>query len=184
LYNFRWLEKIKPSKYLIEIFQLQFYNFFKEKQISLSINTISNITNNVSIKVKKQYEENPYPRWTNLGLSIEARDIKDVVNDIKLNINLNQIQFSKNPEILIAGCGTGQHVITTASKYKNVRVYALDLSFNSLSYAKRKAMELGIKNINFIQGDILNINALNKKFDLIESVGVLHRMEIIKKLFK
>ena len=177
LYNFRWLEKIKPSKYLIEIFQLQFYNFFKEKQISLSINTISNITNNVSIKVKKQYEENPYPRWTNLGLSIEARDIKDVVNDIKLNINLNQIQFSKNPEILIAGCGTGQHVITTASKYKNVRVYALDLSFNSLSYAKRKAMELGIKNINFIQGDILNINALNKNYDLIESVGVLHHME-------
>ena len=78
---------------------------------------------------------------------------------------------------MIAGCGTGQHVITTASKYKNVRVYALDLSFNSLSYAKRKAMELGIKNINFIQGDILNINALNKKFDLIESVGVLHHME-------
>ena len=79
-------------------------------------------------------------------------------------------------EILIAGCGTGQHAITTASKYKNVEIFALDLSFNSLAYAKRKAKELNCKNINFIQGDLLDLRKLNKKFDIIESVGVLHHM--------
>mgnify|MGYP007000091910 CR=1 len=68
----------------------------------------------VSIKVKKQYEENPYPRWENLGLSIEARNIKDVINDSSLNLNVEKISISESPKILIAGCGTGQHAITTA----------------------------------------------------------------------
>ena len=87
-----------------------------------------------------------------------------------------KLQFSKNTEILIAGCGTGQHAITTASKYKNAEIFALDLSFNSLAYAKRKAEELNCNNIKFIQGDILDLRKLNKKFDIIESVGVLHHM--------
>jgi len=45
-----------------------------------------------------------------------------------------------------------------------------------LAYAKRKAEELNCKNINFIQGDLLDLKKLNKKFDIIESVGVLHHM--------
>ena len=32
LYNFEWLRKIKPSKYLSEIYNLQFYNFIQEKK--------------------------------------------------------------------------------------------------------------------------------------------------------
>ena len=93
-----------------------------------------------------------------------------------MNVDLKKLSFSKNPEILIAGCGTGQHAITTASKYKNAEILALDLSFNSLAYAKRKAVELNCKNINFIQGDLLDLKKLNKKFDIIESVGVIHHM--------
>ena len=113
-----------------------------EDQISKSIKSISKVKDRVSIKVKKQYEENPYPRWENIGLSIEPRHIKDVVNDSDLNIDLKKIPNSESPEILIAGCGTGQHALTTASKYKNAKILALDLSFKSLSYAKRKANEL------------------------------------------
>ena len=176
LYSFNWCEKIKPSINLLEIFKLQFYNYSEEKKQSLGISSIADIKDNISIKVKNQYEENPYPRWTNLGLSIKSRSIKDVIRDINLNLDLNKVSFSKNAEILIAGCGTGQHAITTASKYKNTKILALDLSFNSLAYAKRKAKELNFTNINFIQGDLLDIKKLNKKFDIIESVGVLHHM--------
>ena len=79
--------------------------------------------------------------------------------------------------MLVAGCGTGQHALTTARKYENSFITALDLSLSSLSYAKRKADELQINNIEFIQMDILDIQKLNKTFDIIESVGVLHHME-------
>ncbi len=176
LTNFSWSDKIKFSNKLKEICELHLNQNETEIQISKSINSISQVEDLVSIKVKKQYEENPYPRWENLGLSIEPRNIKDVINDSGLNLDLKKIRNSESPEILIAGCGTGQHAITTASKYKNAKILALDLSFKSLSYAKRKANELKINNIDFIQGDILDLKLIDRKFDIIESVGVLHHM--------
>ena len=54
----------------------------------------------------------------------------------KFKLRFRKNKFSKYGEILIAGCGTGQHAITTASKYKDATIYALDLSFNSLAYTK------------------------------------------------
>ena len=45
-----------------------------------------------------------------------------------------------------------------------------------MAYAKRKADELNCRNINFIQGDLLDLKKMNKKFDIVESVGVLHHM--------
>ena len=177
LNNFSWIKKIKFSNELKEIFELHLNQNEIENQISKSINSISKVEDRVSIKVKKQYEENPYPRWENLGLSIEPRNIKDVISDSNLNLDQKKITNSESPEILIAGCGTGQHAITTASKYKNSKILALDLSFRSLSYAKRKANELKINNIDFIQGDILDLESIDRKFDIIESVGVLHHMD-------
>ena len=177
LNSFTWANNITNKKSLSEVYNLQIKNFQIEKNLSKKIQSISKIKNKISVKVRNQYEENPYPRWTNLGLSINEREIKDVINDISLNIDLKKINFSNNPDILIAGCGTGQHAITTASKYKRANIYALDLSMNSLSYAKRKAEELGFKNIKFIQGDLLDLKRFNKKFDIIESVGVLHHMD-------
>jgi len=175
--NFNWCNKITPSNQLNEIFEIHLNNKKKEKLLSKTIESISIVKNRISKNVKNQYEENPYPIWVNLGLSFEPRNIKEVINDSNLNLDLEKIKLSENPEILVAGSGTGQHAITTASKYRNAKILALDLSFKSLSYAKRKADELKIKNINFIQGDLLDLKSINKKFDLIESVGVLHHME-------
>ncbi|MDA9748529.1 methyltransferase domain-containing protein [Pelagibacteraceae bacterium] len=177
LTNFSWSDKIKFSDKLKKIFELHLNQNKIEKQISKSIKSISNVEDRVSIRVKKQYEENPYPRWQNLGLSVKPRDIKAVISDSDLNLDLKKISNSESPEILIAGCGTGQHAITTASKYKKSKILALDLSFKSLSYAKRKANELEIDNIDFIQGDILDLESIDRKFDVIESVGVLHHMD-------
>ncbi len=177
LTNFSWSNKIEFSDKLKEIFELQIKNNEIEDQISKSIKSISKVEDQVSIKVKKQYEENPYPRWENLGLSIEPRKVEDVINDSDLNLDLQKITNSESPEILIAGCGTGQHAITTASKYKKSKILALDLSFRSLSYAKRKANKLNINNIDFIQGNILDLESIDRKFDIIESVGVLHHMD-------
>ena len=77
---------------------------------------------------------------------------------------------------MIAGCGTGNHSII-ATRYKNANILAVDLSLSSLAYAKRKTEELGYKNIEYLHADILDLNKLNKKFDVIESSGVLHHMK-------
>ena len=53
---------------------------------------------------------------------------------------------------------------------------AIDLSLSSLAYAKRKTVEFGITNIDYLQADILDLRILAKNFDIIESIGVLHHM--------
>ena len=78
---------------------------------------------------------------------------------------------------MVAGCGTGKQTILAAKSYLNAKVVGVDLSLSSLSYAKRKSEELGITNIEFLCGDILELKSLKKKFDFIECVGVLHHME-------
>ena len=55
-----------------------------------------------------------------------------------LRFDLGDYQFPESPEILVAGCGTGQHALITASRFSNARVLAVDLSLSSLSYAMRK----------------------------------------------
>ena len=57
------------------------------------------------------------------------------------------------------------------------KITGIDLSLKSLSYAKRKSKELGFENIEFIHSDILQLKNLNKKFDIIESIGTLHHMK-------
>ena len=77
----------------------------------------------------------------------------------------------------VAGCGTGQNAIATAQRFSGASVLAVDLSLASLGYARRKTLELGLKNLEYLQADILALGALEERFDLIECSGVLHHLE-------
>ena len=46
-----------------------------------------------------------------------------------------------------------------------------------MAYAKRKTIELGITNIDYLQADILELDQLKQEFDVIECSGVLHHMD-------
>jgi SAM-dependent methyltransferase len=82
-----------------------------------------------------------------------------------------------NPEILIAGCGTGQHPIGTSQIFKGGKILAVDLSITSLAYAKRKTVELDIQSVDYAQADLLKLASISRTFDVIESLGVLHHLE-------
>jgi SAM-dependent methyltransferase len=82
-----------------------------------------------------------------------------------------------NPEILIAGCGTGQHAICTSQIFKGGKILAVDLSMASLAYAKRKTVELDIHSVDYAQADLLKLASIGRTFDVIESSGVLHHLE-------
>ena len=93
---------------------------------------------------------------------MEFQKTFDFFKNLELNIKEENIQKWKNINVLVAGCGTGQHAITTATKYENSFVTAIDLSAQSLCYAKRKADEFEIKNIEFIQMDLLDLKKYQK----------------------
>ena len=177
LYEYSWSEKLKTNNDINEVYTKQFVEPKDEIIIRSKILSYEKIIDKTSKKVREQYESNPYPRWTNIRLNPKANSIAKEVELLDLKIFNNKIINVKSPKILIAGCGTGQHSISTASRFLNSSVLAIDLSFSSLAYAARKTMELGIKNIEYMQADILNLKNLNKKFDIIESSGVLHHMD-------
>ena len=146
-----------------------------EKEIKKNINSISKITNKISEEVKNQYEENPYPRWRYCN-QLFSMNLKDDVNyQIRPNI-INLEKKSGKIKILLAGCGTGKHLISIG-KYANSNILAIDLSLASLAYAKRKVDEFNYNNIQFLHSDILELENLDQKFDIIESAGTLHHME-------
>ena len=148
-----------------------------EIDLKPNIPMLEEITNEVSIKVRAQYEDNPYPRWVNLGLNLNPEPITKVVSQSKIKLFDKAICEVGEPDILVAGCGTGQHSIGTAARFKNSDVLAIDLSLASLAYAKRKTEERGITNIEYMQADILKLKKLDRQFDIIESAGVLHHMD-------
>lgn len=157
-----------------ELVSVQVAEPFKERELAKTIPCLKPITDDVSKLVRLQYEENPYPRWKTIDRK-KPKSIVEVIQENFLDYE-NKKPFSTEPKILIAGCGTGQHAINSAYSFKNSQVLAIDLSLTALAYAKRKALELGVGNIQWMQADILDLRNLNDSFDIIESSGVLHHM--------
>lgn len=171
-----WMCDVDIVSGIAEVNERMVKELAQELQLRAKISALAPITDTVSIAVRSQYEESPYPRWVNLWLSVRPESIATVSDKLNLELHDKTILGVEAPQILIAGCGTGQHPISVASRFKNSKVLAVDLSLNSLAYAKRKALEFEVNNLDFLQADILNLEALGRQFDVIESGGVLHHM--------
>jgi len=143
-------------------------------KLKKKIETFGAIDNLSSIKVKEQYENNPYPMW-NEEINYKETSVQDFIN---LEIMPNKGSYpNDSPEILVAGCGTGKELVTMGKIFKKAKFLAIDLSLNSLAYAKMKSKENSIDNIEFLQCDILSLKKLNRKFDIIIASGVIHHMD-------
>ncbi len=177
LHEYDWHHLLTiPDKYE-ELERRQVKEIQEEKDIQSSIPVLQEIKNETSLKVKNQYEDNPYPRWLDLGMNLNTQSLSEIIKEINLKIYDDKIKRLDAINVLIAGCGTGQHSIGASSRYNNCNITAVDLSLRSLAYARRKTNELGINNIEYMQADILDLVKLEQKFDIIESAGVLHHME-------
>lgn len=150
---------------------------FEERRLRPSIPLLTPIDDDVSMAVQSQYEENPYPRWIKMPREGEPKPLAAFLRERFPGAKIVQIENDQHPDILIAGCGTGQHPITTAQLFQGANLLAVDLSAASLSYAKRKTREMDIRTIEYAQADILKLGSLGRTFDVIESSGVLHHLE-------
>jgi SAM-dependent methyltransferase len=151
------------------LLQVQLREPLEEVGDRTAIATLAPIKNSVSLQVMRQYEENPYPRWTTNPLNVFAAD------QARGRI-IPTAERQAELDILIAGCGTGLHAVQVAQVYPNARLLGVDVSLNSLAYARRKTRELGLRNIEYAQADILELGTIDRTFDRIESVGVLHHL--------
>ncbi len=152
--------------------------------IQEKITSLTNIDDAASKVVQQQYEENPYPRWHSVN-NIATTNLQQYLQLYKID-KASQIadKVSKQPEVLIAGCGTGQHPIFTAQALPYAKITAIDLSKRSIAYAVNKSEQHNIKNINYYHADILKLPETSKRFDMIQCNGVLHHMESPEKGLK
>ncbi len=141
-----------------------------------AIETATPISDGLSVAVQAQYEENPYPRWERTG-EIEALPVATVMTRLFPHLANQKHSWPDAPHILVAGCGTGRHAIDTAQRFTDAAVLAFDLSRASVGYGARKAQELSVGNVRFVQGDLLALDGENSAYDIIESGGVLHHLD-------
>lgn len=172
-----YLNNYEESKIPQELFWLYtvIKSLHKEIKVAQSIKSLTEVQDDVSLKVKEMYEENPYPRWVYCS-SPDHKDVLDAFRKETANHNTHfKINLSK-PKILIAGCGTGYEIALRASILRNAKVTAIDISRRSIAYAKIKAEELDLNHIKFYQADILELDKINERYDVILCSGVLHHL--------
>ena len=148
----------------------------EDRDARASIPRLTPINDGVSLLVQEQYEENPYPRWVRTASVVRPTTL-DVYLHRQLPLaRLGNVGKVEGVQILIAGCGTGQHSVETAQKLVGADVLAVDLSLTCLCYAQRKSRALGLSRLQYAQADILHLGSIGRTFDLIEAGGVLHHL--------
>ena len=149
----------------------------REAELGRSTPSLGEVEDPVSLAVRRQYEESPYPRWIELP-RVRARVSLGEVLEERFPGRSFPARFREPVRILVPGCGTGKHPLSAALRYRWSALVALDLSRASLGMARRRAEEAGIEGIRFVHGDLLELGRLEEgPFDLISCVGVLHHME-------
>lgn len=127
-----------------------------------------------SAGVRALYEESPYPRRVavhlrpGVGLAATLLRALPEVDIVPTGV-----------DVLVAGCGTGQHLIQSALAWPETRVLGIDLSLRSLARAARIAAGLGLDHVSVARADLLAFGEPQEEervFDVVESVGVLQHL--------
>ncbi len=166
-------QRVLPAT-LSDLVRIQIGEPLEERALRAQIRRLTPVTDPVSQQVHRQYEENPYPRWIRADRAVSRTSLYGLSRVLGGTAPPDP-SFAR-PEVLIAGCGTGEQSVHAASFYQDARILAIDLSLASLAYAIRKTRELGIDTIEYCQGDILELQGLGQRFHVIECVGVLHHL--------
>ncbi len=149
-------------------------NRLREREIATELVSITSIADDVSVAVRAQYEENPYPRWVTVQFP-EPQTIESLSAGARPG---EEVRVRPRPvSVLVAGCGTGHLSIQYALQQPDAAILAVDLSRASLAYAVRMTEQLGIPNIEYRQADILELGRLERRFALIDCSGVLHHLD-------
>jgi SAM-dependent methyltransferase len=146
----------------------------EEARIRDTIPRLTPICDAISLAVRQQYEQNPYPRWSKVVPLFRPQPLEALLG--RLFPLARFAPLAKPPlDYLIAGCGTGQLVAIQLQSISGIAVTAVDLSLASLAYAKRTTDKLGLP-VSYGQADILELGHLGRTFDVVDVAGVLHHM--------
>lgn len=140
----------------------------RQREIARSLVPLTTIGESNAV-VAGQYEAHPYPAWAG-----------EPMDSIELPEPIISVLGAGGPQaidsVLVAGCGTGQHALVAARAWPSADILAIDISRTSLAYAiDRTPPEMAVR-IRFELADLLEIEQLGRRFQVVESMGVLHHL--------
>ncbi len=125
----------------------------------------------VTEEVKSLYSQYPFPDSEyQLGYIL-----KILHYFARLPAPAGKSSFFEGASVLDAGCGTGTTITLLARLQPKAEALGVDLTPASLAIAEANREKLGLTNLRFREGNILDMD-LGKKFDVILSLGVLHHL--------
>ena len=160
---------------LAALIKTQVGDFEAEQRLGERIPRVTPLETAASDEVRRQYEENPYPRWTSID-RFEPQPVSVLMRNLFPTLTRAETPAFDGPRVLIAGCGTGLQALAAHFRYRDADITAIDISKASLAFAARKARAYGIGNITFQQADILELGDYPSRFEIIECFGVLHHL--------
>lgn len=81
---------------------------------------------------------------------------------------MERMQVARDTKALDVCCGTGDWAISIANEVGSAgKVYGLDFSDNMLSVAKEKNAELGLSQLEFVQGNAMELPFEDNSFDYV-----------------
>ena len=145
----RLLETSWPPE-VAAILRQQLSEPLEELRLRATIPRLTDIDDEVSVRVQDQYEENPYPRWIKAPRVEKAKDIEGYFRSIFPLAPIGPHEKRERTDILLCGCA---RVSTRSTRHTGSAggSSAIDLSMSSLSYAKRKTQELGLASVTYAQ---------------------------------
>jgi len=159
-----------------ELVRLAFDEPRREREAAASVPALAEIQGETSAAVRAMYEDNPYPRWDRLGPVVPGTVAERLARQLP-SYRPTATCRDGALNVLIAGCGTGRHALRAAAEYTNAHVTAIDISLRSLGYAARRAQELELDNVEFLQADLFDLPGMERRFAVVESIGTLETLD-------
>jgi 2-polyprenyl-3-methyl-5-hydroxy-6-metoxy-1,4-benzoquinol methylase len=131
---------------------------------------------NITQRVFEMYQEYPFPGNVEYKMDYSLPMLLFFTE----NAPKGRESLLEKANIMEAGCGTGNTLIKLAESYSESTFTGVDMTTNSLKIARENAAQKGLKNIVFIEENILNLD-LSKKFNVLFCIGVLHHLEDMNK---
>jgi len=121
------------------------------------------------------YDRHPYPPPRTDLDAYQERWRDPERRRVEHYLHFPRIPFRKDPDVLVAGCGTFQ-AAQHALRWPQGRVVGIDVSNASLQHTADLKQRYNLDNLELRQLSIERVADLGRDFDLIVSTGVIHHL--------
>jgi ubiquinone/menaquinone biosynthesis C-methylase UbiE len=113
----------------------------------------------------------------------ESERLEDQANTLSELLHHDTI-YPAGSLVLESGCGTGAQTIHLASRNPSARFVSMDVSTASLEQARARIERAGLRNVEFLRGDIFGMPFADGYFDHVFSCFVLEHLSAPEKALR